>query len=171
MYFAQIYCIKYIFAVLFTEKYSGYAPEIYHNDTSIISHSFLLKLDDIQVLLEMTENVFLCNLNVLEDEFHFVLQCTKYNDLRKKYIKKYYWHRPSTFKLVQLLSVKNRKELCNLGKSRNESGRFSALKSDSTHLYQVRVITVFTVFRLLIDLSVYIIMSFDFPFVRLFGVR
>ena len=30
---------------------------------------------------------------------------------------------------------------------------------------------VFTVFRLLTDLSVYIIMSFDFPFVRLFGVR
>jgi REP element-mobilizing transposase RayT len=47
----------------------------------------------------------LCNLNVLEDEFHFVLQCTKYNDLRKKYIKKYYWSTPSTFKLVQLLSV------------------------------------------------------------------
>ena len=32
-------------------------------------------------------------------------------------------------------------------------------------------LTVFTVFRLLTDLSVYIIMSFDFPFVRLFGVR
>ena len=57
-----------------------------------------------------------CSLNVLEDEFHFVLQCAKYNDLRKKYIKKYYWSRPSTFKLVQLLSVENRKEVCNLGK-------------------------------------------------------
>ena len=50
-----------------------------------------------------------------------------------------------------------------------ESGRFDALKSDSTH--QVRVITVFTVFRLLTDLSVYILMSFDSPFERLFGVR
>ena len=30
---------------------------------------------------------------------------------------------------------------------------------------------VFTVFRLLTDLSVYMLMSFDFPFVRLFGVR
>jgi len=37
-------------------------------------------------------------------------------------------------------------------------------------LYQVRVITVFTVFRLL-TFFVYILMSFDFPFVRLFGVR
>jgi hypothetical protein len=37
--------------------------------------------------------------------------------------------------------------------NRNERGRFGALISDSTHqcLYQVRVITVFTVFRLLTD--------------------
>jgi hypothetical protein len=34
------------------------------------------------------------------------------------------------------------------------------------------VITVFTVFRLLtVILSVYVLLSFDFPFVRLFGVR
>jgi len=38
-------------------------------------------------------------------------------------------------------------------------------------MYQVRVITVFTVFRLLTHFSVYILISFDFPFVRLFGVR
>ena len=59
---------------------------------------------------------------------------------------------------------------------RNESGRFGALKFNPPFLleclYQVRVITVFPVFRLLTDFfSVYIIMSFDFPFVRLFGVR
>jgi hypothetical protein len=41
---------------------------------------------------------------------------TKYNDLSTKYIKKYYWSRPSTFKLDQLLSVDNRTELCNLEK-------------------------------------------------------
>jgi hypothetical protein len=42
--------------------------------------------------------------------------------------------------------------------NRNESGMFGALQSDSTHhffrnayRYQVRVITVFTVFRLLTD--------------------
>jgi hypothetical protein len=36
--------------------------------------------------------------------------------ITKKYIKKYHWSSPSTFKLVQLLLVENRKELCNLGK-------------------------------------------------------
>ena len=57
-----------------------------------------------------------CIQHSVEDEFHFVLICPQYVDLRKKYIKNYYWNRPSSFKLVQLLSVRNRKELCNLGK-------------------------------------------------------
>ena len=57
----------------------------------------------------------LCNSDI-EDEFHFVLKCPVYCDLRKKYIKQYYWRRPSVFKLVQLLSVNNVKELCSLGK-------------------------------------------------------
>ena len=35
------------------------------------------------------------------------LQCEKYIDVRRKYLKKYYWQRPSCFKLVQLLSVRN----------------------------------------------------------------
>ena len=36
--------------------------------------------------------------------------------MRKKYIIPYYWKKPSAFKLVQLLSVCNIKELNSLGK-------------------------------------------------------
>ena len=57
----------------------------------------------------------ICN-SELEDEYHFILICHAYSDLRKKYIKRFYWNRPSVFKLVQLLSVHNIKILCNLGK-------------------------------------------------------
>jgi hypothetical protein len=57
----------------------------------------------------------MCNLNVVEDEYHFILQCEKYIDVRR-YLKKYYWQMPSCFKLIQLLSVRNIKELNNLGK-------------------------------------------------------
>jgi hypothetical protein len=46
----------------------------------------------------------MCNLNVVEDEYHFILQCEKYIDVRRRYLKKYYWQIPSCFKLVQLLS-------------------------------------------------------------------
>ena len=46
---------------------------------------------------------------------------------------------------------------------------FKIISSMYLCLYQVRVITVFTVFRLLIDFVCF--HTFDFPFVRLFGVR
>ena len=58
----------------------------------------------------------LCNHRDVEDEFHFILKCPFYADLRTKYIKQYYFRRPSVFKLIQLLSVKNVKELNNVGK-------------------------------------------------------
>ena len=44
---------------------------------------------------------------VLEDEFHFMLECSIYKDLRKNYIKRYYWQRPNMPKFIQLLSSEN----------------------------------------------------------------
>ena len=36
----------------------------------------------------------MCNLNVVEDEYHFIPQCEKYIDVRRKYSNKYYWQKP-----------------------------------------------------------------------------
>ena len=56
-----------------------------------------------------------CSLcNVLEDEFHFVLKCKKYNELRSRYIQKYYWNHPSMDKFIQLLKEDNSKVIRNL---------------------------------------------------------
>ena len=52
----------------------------------------------------------------VEDEFHFVCVCPAYVHIRKKYIKQYYWKRPSMFKLVQLFNTENRKALNGLAK-------------------------------------------------------
>ena len=67
---------------------------------------------------ELRENRLctLCNLNDIEDEFHFILKCPFYSNLRHTYIKPYYYRNPSVFKLVQLMSVQNVRELRNLGK-------------------------------------------------------
>ena len=51
---------------------------------------------------------------LVEDEYHFILECTIYIDLRKKYIPKYFWKRPSMFKFVELLNTTNMKILRNL---------------------------------------------------------
>ena len=58
----------------------------------------------------------MCNNNDIEDEYHFILEYSKYVEIRRKYIKPYYYINPSVFKLTQLLSVQNIKELNNLGK-------------------------------------------------------
>ena len=44
---------------------------------------------------------------VIEDEFHFVLECQLYSDLRKNYISKYYWRRSSIVKFLELLNSDN----------------------------------------------------------------
>jgi hypothetical protein len=49
----------------------------------------------------------MCNNNDIEDEYHFILECSKYVEIGIKYIKPYYCINPSAFKLTQLLSVQN----------------------------------------------------------------
>ncbi|XP_052772033.1 uncharacterized protein LOC128211362 isoform X1 [Mya arenaria] len=51
---------------------------------------------------------------VLEDEFHFILECSLYSDLRKTYISKYYWTRPNVPKFVELMQSDNVKVNRNL---------------------------------------------------------
>ena len=58
-----------------------------------------------------------CNSLDVEDEFHFILICSSsHTELRRKIIKPYYWNHTSIFKLIQLLTVQNVKEIRNLGK-------------------------------------------------------
>ena len=61
-------------------------------------------------------NERLCtNCNKIEDEYHFVLECILFTDLRKKYIEKYYWIRLSMFKFVKLINSENKERIQNLG--------------------------------------------------------
>ncbi len=53
--------------------------------------------------------------NVLEDEFHFLMICPMYTELRRIYIHSFYLKKPSMFKLVELVSSSNRKTIRNLG--------------------------------------------------------
>ena len=56
--------------------------------------------------------------NVLEDEYHFVIICQRYNNLRRKYIKSYNYISPNMFKYLNLIQstslviVKNLALLC-----------------------------------------------------------
>ena len=48
----------------------------------------------------------LCNMNKIENEFHFLLVCPKYRELRQKYFKPYFCHWPTWKKIETILSMK-----------------------------------------------------------------
>ena len=45
--------------------------------------------------------------DINHDEYHFVLECNIYTDLRTQYIPNYYRCRPNMYKFVDLLNVEN----------------------------------------------------------------
>ena len=53
----------------------------------------------------------LCNMNDIEDEFHFFLVCPFYTHFRNIYIEKYYRNRPSMYKFIALLKSDKRNVL------------------------------------------------------------
>ena len=80
------------------------------------AHDLLIERGRYRNLQRNERKCTLCNNNDIEDEFHFIIQCNTYTDIRSKYLKPYYVRNPSMFKFLQLLSTENVKELCNLGK-------------------------------------------------------
>ena len=57
----------------------------------------------------------LCNLDQIEDEFHFILICPFYKDIRENYIRQFYYRKPSMFKLIKLLNCSNINTLNGIG--------------------------------------------------------
>ena len=47
----------------------------------------------------------LCNSNDIEDEFHFVIICSCYMNIRKHLIKSYYYKRPNIVKFIELMKT------------------------------------------------------------------
>ena len=58
----------------------------------------------------------LCNTNEIGDEFHYLYKCVYFNDLRVKYLKRYYYTHPNMYKTEKLFNVENKKETLNLSK-------------------------------------------------------
>ena len=63
-------------------------------------------------LSQISSFISMCKSDV-EDEYHFMFKCPAYNNLRKRYLKPFYFQRPS-FNI--LLTTGNFKELCYIGK-------------------------------------------------------
>ena len=53
--------------------------------------------------------------NKIEDEYHFVIECEMYVNIRKKYIARKYWIRPNMYKFVDLINSENADVIRSLG--------------------------------------------------------
>ena len=110
MYFIQICCRQF-----YLQKY---IPKLHRTLTKIRLSAHTLAVETGRYRnIERIEIICInCNLNTIEDEYQFLLECPTYDNLRRKYIKQFYWKRPSVYKVILLLSVKNIKELNQLSK-------------------------------------------------------
>ena len=52
--------------------------------------------------------------DTIEDESHFILECSRYADIRKKFINRYYWSRPNVLKFNELMTSSNPRIVKNL---------------------------------------------------------
>ena len=78
----------------------------------VSSHRLLIESGRWNKPQPIPRNERLCQIcNKLEDEHHFLLECSLFTDERKKYIKPYYVKRTSMFKTVQLLGSDNKNEI------------------------------------------------------------
>ena len=62
-----------------------------------------------------------CKLPLVENEFHFLLECSSYEAIRTKLIPAFYWSPPSIYKFEQLMSRTDLYLLKNLGKYLHEA--------------------------------------------------
>ena len=52
----------------------------------------------------------LCNIHDVQDEYHFALICEYFKEVSEKYVKQYYYNRPSMMKFIELMNTHNSKE-------------------------------------------------------------
>ena len=58
----------------------------------------------------------ICDTHEIGDEFHYLYNCTHFNDLRSRCLKRYFYTHPNMEKTEQLFNITNRRELLNLAK-------------------------------------------------------
>ena len=74
------------------------------------------------------ERYFLCcNSSDIEDEYHFILNCPCFNELRKKYVNDFYIKRPSVFKFINLLTKIDKSTMYKLAQYVKEASAQRAL--------------------------------------------
>ena len=78
------------------------------------SHPLIIETVRHRNIVREDRKCTLCQLNDIEDECHFTLICPIYNDLRKEYLQKYFYVKPSVTNYITLMNLSKLNILKNL---------------------------------------------------------
>jgi hypothetical protein len=82
----------------------------------VSSHNLRIETGRYENLIREERLCIYCNMNRIENEYHFLLVCPYYRELRNKYFKAYFNHWPTLNKFEQLMASRSPKVLLNLAK-------------------------------------------------------
>ena len=101
-----------------------YLDIIQENKYKIALSQFRISAHHLQIERGQYENVphterkcKVCNMNIIESKYHFLLVCPAYKDLRRKYFSCHYNHWPTITKFENLMSSESRKVIIKLAKA------------------------------------------------------
>lgn len=102
------------------EKYLSYIPDkkyqIALTKLRLSSHDLAIETGRYTNIDRQLRICRKCNMGFIENEYHFLLVCTNYRDLRQKYFKPYYCRWPSVHKFIDLMSNNSVRIINNLAK-------------------------------------------------------
>jgi hypothetical protein len=87
---------------------------VLHYASEILGFS---KSKEFQIERNQRRHCKICNSGDIDDEYHFICICSSYNQIRKRYINKFYFYIPSVVKFIELMQSVNYSvviELCKL---------------------------------------------------------
>lgn len=106
-----------------TNEYEPYLDVIKNNKIQRTLSRFRMSSHDLAIEIgrytgmDRHERICIkCNMNIIEDEYHFLLVCPYYTNLRRKYLPRYYCHWPNMHKFSMLMSSKSERILTRLSK-------------------------------------------------------
>ena len=79
--------------------------EILFRNCDYLPIDLQLKVVDILAQKGLNRKCIFCTTNDIEDEYHFILICPSYYNLRMRHVKRCYYRNPSKLKFIQLLNA------------------------------------------------------------------
>ena len=82
----------------------------------VVSHKLEIERGRYNNILRENRKCKMCNGNIIENEYHFLLVCPLYREIRKEHLKPYFQRWPTLNKFDILMQSANKKDIINLAK-------------------------------------------------------